>query len=88
MQSPSSLTLASLMADVSAHDLIVMDTPNSNNLPNGLVGGHAYMFEGVTGTGSGAMVHLGNPWGIDQPTPIAFSQLSKGITEVDVGHFS
>jgi hypothetical protein len=85
---PASMTLTALLADVKAGDLIVMDTPNSNNLPNGLVGDHAYMFEGVTGSGSSAMVHLGNPWGYDQPTAIAFSQLSKGIAEVDVGHFA
>jgi len=85
---PSALTLTALLADVKAGDLIVMDTPNSNSLPNNLVGDHAYMFEGVTGSGSSAMVHLLNPWGVDQPTAIAFSQLSKGITEVDIGHFS
>jgi hypothetical protein len=85
---PAALTLTALLADVKAGDLIVMDTPNSNSLPNGLVGDHAYMFEGVTGTGSSAMVHLGNPWGFDQPTAISFSQLSKGIAEVDIGHVS
>jgi len=85
---PAALTLSALMADVKAGDLIVMDTLNSKNLPNNLVGDHAYMLEGVTGTGSSAMVHLGNPWGFDQPTAISFSQLSKGIAEVDIGHVS
>jgi len=85
---PAALTLSALMADVKAGDLIVMDTLNSKNLPNNLVGDHAYMLEGVTGTGSSAMVHLGNPWGFDQPTAISFSQLSKGIAEVDIGHAS
>jgi len=85
---PASITLTSLMADVSAHDLIVMDTPNRGELPFGLYGDHAYMFEGVTGSGSSAMVHLGNPWGYDQPTAIPFAQLSRGVSEVDIGHFS
>jgi hypothetical protein len=83
--SPSNLTLTELQSYVKAGDLIVMDTPNSNSLPDGLVGDHAYMFNGVTGTGSSAMVHLLNPWGFDQPSAIMLSQLSKGITEVDIG---
>jgi hypothetical protein len=46
------------------------------------------MFEGVSGSGANAMVKLGNPWGYDQPSLIALSQLSKaGIDEVDVGKF-
>jgi calpain family cysteine protease len=86
--SPTALTLAKLQAFVTAGDLIVMDTLSSGILPNNLVKDHAYMFEGVTGTGAAAKVHLGNPWGFDQPTPILVSQLARGFGEVDVGHFS
>jgi hypothetical protein len=46
------------------------------------------MFEGVTGTGAAATVHLGNPWGFNQPAPILLSQLSRGISEVDLGHLA
>ena len=86
--SPASLTLASLQSDVSAGDLIVMDTLNRNGLSNGLYGDHAYMFDGVKGTGTAATLTLLNPWGIDQPTPILLSQLSKSFAEVDLGHLT
>jgi hypothetical protein len=33
-------------------------------------------------------VHLANPWGFDQPTPVLLSQLSHGFDEVDVGHLA
>jgi hypothetical protein len=84
----ASLTLATLVADQSAGDLLVFDTKSTAALTNGLFNDHAYMFEGVTGTGASAMVRLGNPWGFDQPTPIAFSTLSKSFAEVDVGHLA
>ena len=83
----ASMSLATLLADQAAGDLLVFDTKSSGALTNGLYNNHAYMFEGVTGTGAAAMVHLGNPWGVYQPTPIAFSTLSKSFAEVDVGHF-
>ena len=85
---PASLTLAVLQGDVLAGDLIVMDTLNKNGLSNGLFGDHAYMFNGVSGTGSAATLKLLNPWGMDQPTPILLSQLAKSFAEVDVGHLS
>jgi hypothetical protein len=84
----ASLSLATLVADQAAGDLLAFDTKSSGVLSNGLFNNHAYMFEGVTGTGASAVVHLGNPWGFDQPTPIAFSTLSKNFAEVDVGHLA
>jgi hypothetical protein len=84
----ASMSLATLVSHQTAGDLIVFDTKSSGALTNGLFNCHAYMFEGVTGTGASAMVHLGNPWGFDQPTAIAFSTLSKSFVEVDVGHFA
>ena len=86
--SPASLTLSALQSFVSAGDLVVMDTLSSGALPNGLFNNHAYMFEGVTGTGASALAHFGNPWGFDQPTAMLVSQLSRGFTEVDVGHLA
>jgi hypothetical protein len=86
--SPANLTLATLQSFVTAGDLIVMDTLSNGALPNNLVDGHAYMFEGVTGSGATAMAHFGNPWGFDQPTAMLVSQLSHGFAEVDIGHFS
>jgi hypothetical protein len=86
--SPSALTLAALLGFSNAGDLIVMDTASRSSLPNSLVGNHAYMFDGVTGSGSSAAVKLLNPWGNDEPTPILMSQLSKSIVEVDIGHLS
>ncbi len=86
--SPSALTLAELLGFSNAGDLIVMDTSSKSSLPNALVSDHAYMFDGVTGSGSSAAVKLLNPWGNDEPTPILLSQLSKSIVEVDIGHLS
>ncbi len=85
---PASLTLAELQAFSKAGDLIVMDTLSGSGLPDKLVGNHAYMFEGITGSGSAASIRLGNPWGFDQPAPILLSQLSRGIAEVDIGHLA
>ena len=86
--SPSALSLTELQLFAKMGDLVVMDTANKSSLPDNLVADHAYMFQSVTGTGSAAVVHLLNPWGFDQPTAIPLSQLSKGIVEVDVGHFT
>ena len=86
--SPASLTLPILQSFVAAGDMIVVNTLPRGALPNNLVNNHAYMFEGVTGTGASAMVHLGNPWGFDQPTPILLSQLSRSFAEVDIGRFA
>ena len=65
-----------------------MDTAANGALPDHLVNSHAYMFDGVVGTGSGASVKLLNPWGTYQPSPVLLSSLSRGIVEVDVGHLS
>lgn len=86
--SPASLTLATLQSFIKAGDLIVMDTLPRGNLPDGLFNDHAYMFTSVTGSGASAVVHLANPWGFDQPTPVLLSQLSHGFDEVDVGHLA
>jgi hypothetical protein len=82
----ANLTLSTLVSMVNANDLIVFDTKNSSALPYGLVGNHAYMFEGVVGSGSSAAVHLGNPWGCDQPQNVPLSALSRSFCEVDYGH--
>ncbi len=86
-ESPAAATAASLTSDVNAGDLIVMDTQNANSLPYNLVGGHAYMFEGLVNSGGVSCVKLGNPWGVDQPSLIPVTQLShSGVVEVDIGH--
>ncbi len=86
--SPASLTLAALQSLIKAGDMIVMDTLPNGAEPDGLFNDHAYMFQSVTGTGSAAVVHLINPWGFDQPSPVLLSQLSRGIAEVDIGHMA
>jgi len=84
---PATLSAATLTRDLTGGDLIVMDTASSG-LGYGLVGNHAYMMEGVQGTGSSAMVKLGNPWGMDQPQLIPVANLARaGIVEVDIGHW-
>jgi hypothetical protein len=85
-ESTSQATASSLTADTAAGDLIVMDTSGTSNLPYNLVSDHAYMFEGLVSSNGTACVKLGNPWGIDQPSLIPVTQLSKGIVEVDIGH--
>ena len=77
---------ADMLASFSAaHDLIVFDTPISAKLPGNLVSNHAYMFEGLVGTGAAASVQLGNPWGYDQPALIPVSQLGRAFSEIDIG---
>jgi hypothetical protein len=80
------MSLSAFVALTNEHDLIVFDTPSSGQLPDGLVNWHSYMYEGMTGSGASTMIHLGNPWGFDQPQPMLFSQLSKGFVGVNVGH--
>ncbi len=73
-----------LQTDAAAGDLITFDT-KSSGLSYNLVGNHAYMFKGVVNTSSGAAVSLANPWGMDEPSLIPVSQLTKNFVEVDVG---
>ncbi len=84
-ESPSAATVVSLMKNIAAGDLVVMDTGSANAAFN-LVGHHAYMFEGLQTANGVACVRLGNPWGFDAPSLIPVSLLSKGIVEVDIGH--
>ena len=85
--SPAALSFASLQQFVAAGDLITMDTSSSGRLPYGLVNGHCYMFDKLTGSGTSASVQLLNPWGLDQPSAIPLTQLARGgIVEIDIGH--
>ena len=85
---PAAMTWTQLASLSAAGDLLVFDTKASGALGNGLVNGHAYMFEGVSGTGAGATVRLGNPWGFDQPTPVLVTQLARSFAEIDIGHIA
>lgn len=85
---PAALTLAQLTSFSAAKDMIVFDTQSQSGLSNGLISGHAYMFEGISGVGASATVNLGNPWGSNQATPVLFSSLAKNFSEVDIGHFA
>jgi hypothetical protein len=85
---PAATTLAQLISDSAANDLLVFDTKSIGALTNNLVNSHAYMFEGLTGTGAAATIKLGNPWGTDQPAPILLSALAKNFSEIDVGHMA
>jgi hypothetical protein len=82
---PANLSYNTLINDVAAGDLIVMDTSSKANLPYNLVSNHAYMFEKLTTINGTPSVVLGNPWGTDQPTAIPLSQLSKVFVEIDIG---
>jgi hypothetical protein len=84
-QIATQLTVAKLQSLIAAGDMLVFDTSVSSATYN-LVGSHAYMFEAMTGSGSSAMVKLGNPWGFDQPNLVPVSALSKAFAEVDIGH--
>ncbi len=89
--SPAAMSATSLAAalakDMTNGSLVVMDT-NSSGLSYGLVGSHAYMFEGISGSGASAAVKLGNPWGMDQPQLIPVANLARaGIVEIDTGHW-
>ncbi len=85
-QISSVMTLAKLQSLVSANDMLVFDTTGGGSSAYNLVGNHAYMFEGIVGSGGSAAVKLGNPWGFDQPAMVPVSQLSKVFAEIDIGH--
>jgi hypothetical protein len=88
--SPASLTLTALLADVSAHDLTVMDAKSSGTLPNGLFNDHASIFEGVAGTGASAAIKLGVS-GLQSseanPADAAFQSIAEWISTIslDIG---
>lgn len=84
--SPAAATtalLASLQHDGNA---LVFDSLSRNNLPYGIVGDHAYVFEGLTNVNGTACVRLGNPWGYDQPSAVPVSKLSQAFAQIDVCH--
>ena len=90
---PSQMTAAVLGSDWSAGDLVVFDTPTYNNASDtnstyALIGGHAYMFDGLATSGGVTYVNLLNPWGYDNPDAIPVSQLSAVFAEIDVGTYS
>ncbi len=83
---PASVTQTMLTAMVAANDMIVLDTSGAGNATYNLVGGHAYMFEGLVTTKGVTYVQAGNPWGFDQPALIPVSALRSAFAEIDVGH--
>jgi hypothetical protein len=86
--SPAAMTAAALQGFGAAGDLITFDTKSNSGLAYNLVSGHAYMFNGVVQTASGAAVSLSNPWGFNQPSLVPVSALSSVFAEVDVGRVS
>jgi hypothetical protein len=83
--SVSAVSLPQLQTDISGGDLITFDTQDSQSLPYGMYGDHAYMFESLSTVNGTVMVNLLNPWGFDEPSPIPFSQIGTVCDEIDVG---
>jgi hypothetical protein len=83
-QPAGTLTLSMLQGYVKAGDMLTFDTPSSPKGYN-LVGGHSYMFDGLS-TANGGTVTLLNPWGTDQPAAIPLSALNGNIIQIDIGH--
>lgn len=83
---PANVSASLLNNLASAGNLITFDTANQANLPDNLIGNHAYMFQKVVGSGNGASVQLANPWGMDQPGLVSIAQFSRAFAEIDVGH--
>ena len=82
-----SLTATVLQADLAAGDLVTLDTPDAED-PAGLVTDHAYALKGVTTLSGVAYAELYNPWGTDQPAPVAISALAQDFSASDVGTFT
>jgi hypothetical protein len=80
-----SLSLTALQSYVKAGDMLTFDTI-SNPTGYNLVGGHSYMFEGLSTAGGTPTITLGNPWGTDQPAAIPLSKLASDFIQVDIGH--
>lgn len=79
-------TTSALTQHEAAGDLIVLDTRGVAGLPYGLVGGHAYIYEGLQRVGGVDYVKAGNPWGTAQPGLIPVTKLSSAFVEIDIGH--
>jgi hypothetical protein len=81
------ISLQQLQSDIAAGDLITFDTQNSQSLPYGLYGNHAYMFQSLSTVNGTVMVNLLNPWGFYNPSPIPFSMITSVFSQIDVGQF-
>ena len=89
-QPASSMTASQLFTQIQGYikagDMLTFDTPSSPTGYN-LVGGHCYMFDGLSGSGASASVTLLNPWGVDDPSSaIPLSKLAGNICQIDIGH--
>ena len=84
LMSLADVTAPMLQADLSAHDLAVLDTTTADPTYN-VVGGHAYMITGLVNSSAGPEVACANPWGFDQPSLIPVSQLSHVFSGINVG---
>ncbi len=84
LMSLADVTAPMLQADISAHDLAVLDTTAADPAYN-VVGGHAYMVTGLVNSSTGPEVACANPWGFDQPSLVPISQLSHVFSGINVG---
>jgi len=84
LMSLADVTAPMLQADISAHDLAVLDTTTADPTYN-VVGGHAYMITGLVNGSAGPEVACANPWGFDQPSLVPVSQLSHVFSGINVG---
>ena len=85
--SPASVSLQQLHSAISAGDLITFDTRAASNLPYGMFGSHAYMFNSLSTVNGTVMVNLLNPWGFDNPNPIPLSQITTVCDGIDIDQF-
>jgi hypothetical protein len=85
---PQGFSLSMLQKLINANDTIVFDTyPDAfGPLTNGLVGDHAYAYNGCTPTGANTTLNLVNPWGFANPTPVSLKSVLQDFSAIEVGH--
>lgn len=90
------MTAATINADLTAKDMITLDSAVNNTQFN-IVGGHSYMVVGSATIGGVACAEVNNPWGFNAPGTntiagtgtgyIPMTKLASLFCEMDVGHF-
>ena len=75
-------TKATMTAAISSAEAVTIGTQDSSSLPYGLYGDHAYAVIGYNA--STDLFTLYNPWGMDQPQPLTWSEIEATCTEFAV----
>ena len=67
------------------NSMVTLDTPDTPNLPDGILSNHAYMLAGLVNQGGQTLVSLLNPWGDHEPALLTLAQVKTDFTGLTHG---